>query len=203
MRLILSRHTFVLFGILSLTLLIGLTCLPIISGSHAHETGLSSSELVRGTTTPTPTPADVIVETSPEAAPPDNAQGELTINEALDLGLGSKDFDCDGISNRFDNCPLVFNPKQEDKNKNKNKNGIGDACEPGLENHKKVDSRCDSDGDGIIDSKDNCILVCNRKQEDKNKNGIGDACDPKILGTKPQPIQKCSNKRRHRSSKRN
>jgi gliding motility-associated-like protein len=35
----------------------------------------------------------------------------------------------------------------------------------------------DSDGDGVIDEKDNCPLIYNPYQEDLNNNGTGDACD--------------------------
>ena len=35
----------------------------------------------------------------------------------------------------------------------------------------------DSDGDGIVNSKDNCINVANPDQKDSNGNGVGDACD--------------------------
>jgi hypothetical protein len=35
----------------------------------------------------------------------------------------------------------------------------------------------DSDGDGVIDSADNCPDVPNSDQEDKNRNGVGDACE--------------------------
>ena len=37
----------------------------------------------------------------------------------------------------------------------------------------------DTDGDGIIDSEDNCPEVANPDQEDADgENGVGDACEP-------------------------
>lgn len=45
--------------------------------------------------------------------------------EVLNGGLGSVDYDKDGIENCKDNCVLDANPKQTDRNRN----GIGDACE--------------------------------------------------------------------------
>src|SRR5262245_58854852 len=39
----------------------------------------------------------------------------------------------------------------------------------------------DSDGDGIIDSVDNCPTIFNPSQVDENHNGIGDLCEP-IVG---------------------
>ncbi len=50
--------------------------------------------------------------------------------------------DDDGVPYYRDNCINASNPKQEDFNKN----GIGDACE-------------DSDGDGFLDSEDNCPIL--------------------------------------------
>jgi hypothetical protein len=35
----------------------------------------------------------------------------------------------------------------------------------------------DSDGDGVVDSVDNCVMQANADQKDGNKNGTGDACD--------------------------
>ena len=37
----------------------------------------------------------------------------------------------------------------------------------------------DTDGDTIIDSRDNCLSIANPDQKDTNNNGIGDACDIK------------------------
>lgn len=39
-------------------------------------------------------------------------------------------------------------------------------------------SQLDSDGDGILDSTDNCDLVANPAQHDKDSDGMGDECDP-------------------------
>jgi Thrombospondin type 3 repeat len=43
----------------------------------------------------------------------------------------------------------------------------------------------DTDGDGIPDASDNCLLVANPTQADKDGDGIGDACDP-LDGRPPQ-----------------
>jgi hypothetical protein len=50
--------------------------------------------------------------------------------------------------------------------------GNGDANCDGVENGPG-----DSDGDGIIDSQDNCPGIANLKQRDVDHDGIGDACD--------------------------
>ena len=48
-----------------------------------------------------------------------------------------------------------------------------------------VDSKIDSDGDGIGDSFDNCRLVPNADQADRDGDGVGDACDncPQVSNT--------------------
>lgn len=53
------------------------------------------------------------------------------------------DDDLDGIADAYDNCPLAWNPRQEDTNGN----GVGDACDCGA-------VWADADGDGDVDLTD-------------------------------------------------
>ena len=71
------------------------------------------------------------------------------------------DIDKDGIIDEEDNCPLIENPDQNDKDSD----GLGNKCDP------------DDDNDGILDEPDNCRLVANPDQLDTDGDGIGDLCD--------------------------
>jgi hypothetical protein len=78
------------------------------------------------------------------------------------------DFDGVGVC---DNCPLIFNPGQEDSDGDV----VGDLCDPCT----------DIDGDGFGNSgfpanvcaTDNCPFAANPLQTDTDTDGIGDACD--------------------------
>ncbi|MDD9952932.1 MAG: thrombospondin type 3 repeat-containing protein [Candidatus Woesearchaeota archaeon] len=70
-----------------------------------------------------------------------------------------QDADADGVGDICDNCVSVKNTNQRDTDAD----GVGDACE-------------DDDGDGILNTKDNCP-VANADQVDWDNDGLGDACD--------------------------
>jgi Thrombospondin type 3 repeat len=127
------------------------------------------------TVSPSPTPICSPQPTLLSEEDKNNPLRELTVEEDLDAGLGTTDWDCDGICNSKDNCVFVYNPNQKDKDGN----GKGDACDPKLVDSSFKDSRCDQDGDGIPDFKDNCPLACNPDQKfvDVNENGVNDLCD--------------------------
>ena len=62
----------------------------------------------------------------------------------------------------------------------------GDATpEPGSEDDSDEDEGVDTDGDGIPDSKDNCMGMGNPDQADSDGDGIGNPCDPYPDGPDP------------------
>ena len=94
------------------------------------------------------------------------------------------DTDGDGILDFNDNCLNQYNPDQIDSDSN----GIGDRCDTEylwtafqecqiLTTTTTSVPETDSDDDGIPDSQDNCLNVCNNQQLDTDGDGFGDACD--------------------------
>jgi Zn-dependent metalloprotease len=85
----------------------------------------------------------------------------VTVNGPLtNQCTGTADSDIDGVGANTDNCPGVPNPSQADTDGD----DIGDACDNDL------------DGDGVLNTSDNCNLY-NPSQQDSDNDGIGDACE--------------------------
>ena len=94
------------------------------------------------------------------------------------------DDDGDGAADGADNCPLVANPDQTDTDGD----GQGNACDndddgDGIADSQEIASgtdplKPDSDGDGRLDTEDNCPVVPNADQHDGDSDGVGTACDP-------------------------
>ena len=115
------------------------------------------------------------------------------------------DDDNDSIPDGSDNCPLTFNPGQEDLDDDGQGNVCdldadadthdsfefgGDDCFPldasvwegtcaGSPKPKPRGSSDvpDSDGDGVVDTDDNCPNIANSDQVDSDGDGIGEVCD--------------------------
>jgi cytosine/adenosine deaminase-related metal-dependent hydrolase len=98
-------------------------------------------------------------------------------------GATPSDKDGDGVSDKDDNCPSVFNPIRPmdgDKQVDTDSDGIGDACDKcPLEAGEtcKPPSSDDLDDDGVPNDADNCPEVANADQADDDKDGKGNVCD--------------------------
>jgi hypothetical protein len=106
------------------------------------------------------------------------------------------DADGDGVTDASDNCPTVANANQantdgdshgnacDTEGPSGNFNGVGgtDDCTDGVDNNANgltdgFEPTCDSDGDGVSDSNDNCPNTPNASQADADGDGLGNACD--------------------------
>ena len=112
-------------------------------------------------------------------------------------GITPTDKDGDGVEDKDDNCPNVFNPirpmdgaKQPDTDGD----GIGDACDKcplAMGETCTRPSGDDLDDDGVANGADNCPEIANADQADDDKDGKGNACD--VCPTTPNVGQtKCA-----------
>jgi hypothetical protein len=79
------------------------------------------------------------------------------------------DLDKDGVCANADNCPVVPNADQDDRDGDSH----GDVCDLCVQ-----DAANDIDGDGWCANEDNCPLAHNQDQLDSDGDSIGDICDP-------------------------
>ncbi|CAK8686124.1 unnamed protein product [Clavelina lepadiformis] len=132
---------------------------------------------------------DVALSCSDEHCKQDNCR--MTPNSGQEDvdgdGLGDvcdDDADDDGVSNLFDNCPLVANRDQT----NSDSDSHGDACDncDTIANYDQLNvdgdaygDVCDEDidGDGFPNRNDNCPTIPNSDQRDDDGDGVGDSCD--------------------------
>ena len=113
---------------------------------------------------------------------------DLDNDEILDCGA---DGDCATVGDN-DNCPAVSNREQRDDDED----GIGNACDTGSEcrpgqTYNPIADRCegepaegsgsgdpeDPDGDGKVNTEDNCPAISNPGQENADGDPWGDVCD--------------------------
>jgi len=82
------------------------------------------------------------------------------------------DPDSDCVLDPYDNCPLTYNPNQEDTDED----GAGDACDNCP--YEANPDQEDGDEDEVGDVCDNCPEHANHDQIDSDMDYLGDECDP-------------------------
>lgn len=105
------------------------------------------------------------------------------------------DYDCDGVTNKRDNCPRTYNPNQA----NNDRDNMGDVCDDDIDGDGImnpigiVDARASIDSSLWTNTTDNCLFVNNKNQSDNDNDRQWDMCDmssvsslfinPRIVGT--------------------
>jgi hypothetical protein len=116
-------------------------------------------------------------DTNGEGGPDMSGEGDTVAG--ADASFPDEDMDGDGVLDSEDNCPLVYNPEQEDEDVN----GYGDACESPMMISPCCGPECflDSDGDEIPDVLDACPWTPDPDPMagamDSDGDGLGDMCD--------------------------
>lgn len=88
-----------------------------------------------------------------------------------------RDVDHDGHCDASDNCPINYNPNQEDNDGD----GKGDVCD-NCPDHANA-NQSDQDFDSVGDVCDNCPTTYNPNQENSDSDTFGNACDNCIVIT--------------------
>jgi hypothetical protein len=103
-----------------------------------------------------------------------DADGDHVLGEGSGLNLNDfvSNLDGDGVVPASDNCPFVYNPRQEEKICS---NKTDQACLADAE--CPTGGVCRGDADGVGALCDNCVFVNNAGQEDDDADGVGNACE--------------------------
>jgi Tol biopolymer transport system component/N-acetylneuraminic acid mutarotase len=101
--------------------------------------------------------------------PDDDGYCALIDNCPLEFNPDQQDIDGDEVGDDCDNCPGAPNPGQDDSDSD----GVGDVCDS-----CPSDANDDGDGDGLCADQDNCPDTANPDQADADADGVGDPCDP-------------------------
>ncbi len=113
------------------------------------------------------------------------------VSAGLQIRLGAKDTDRDGVKDKEDLCPNVFGKIELAGCPDKDNDGIADkddAC-PDVAGKPEFKGCPDTDGDGIIDSEDACPGIAGKADlkgcPDRDDDGIADKDDkcPDMAGT--------------------
>ncbi len=99
-----------------------------------------------------------------------DVHGQILDTDEIMIVPGSDD-DIDGILGEFDNCPLTYNPDQNDIDND----GVGDICDNCLTTPNTHQFNDDFDQYG--NKCDNCPYHDNPSQTDSDFDGIGDICE--------------------------
>ncbi|MEZ4442394.1 MAG: thrombospondin type 3 repeat-containing protein [Polyangiaceae bacterium] len=124
-----------------------------------------------------------VPDDEPTCLPARTLQNDSVNGSTNYAGMSSMDdTDGDGVANASDNCPTVFNPvRPVDDMQQANADGdaLGDACDPCIfdATDSCSGSNDDIDGDGVVNTQDNCPTDANADQADADMDGKGDVCD--------------------------